>query len=348
MNPLVKSKKLRLILLLIILSAGGGPLSSAFAQTPAPFTIVGMPDIENETALYPAMLQSQVSWIVNNQTSSNIAFMAQQGDVVSIPDTHEYDTASSILFQLNNTSAPSLPWGILPGNHDTVDLNNYAAAINPSKFAGKSWYGGSDSYSSYQTFTAGNRNFLMIDVEYNPSTAVLDWAQSVITAHPGMPTLINTHDYLTASGTRSAMGDTIYSGSLTQNPNGLINGNSQVFMVLCGHVFTNPATLISLDKDGKQVFQCMADFQDKDTINYGDGYLRLYKFDEANSKISVSTYSPYDATTPYLTDTSDQFDFSMNFNDRLGLAVPEPSSLALAVMAGLGCLAGSRRRRLMP
>ena len=317
------------------------------AQISSPFTLVAMPDIENETDGHTDMLQSQINWIENNRTTSNIVCVAQQGDVVNLPTTNEYTTATSILYPLL-TNAPGLPFGILPGNHDTDGIVNYEKAINASDFAGQSWYGGasgvsgSDSCSSYLTFNGGGRNFLMLNIQYNPSLNVLNWAQNIITAHPGMPTIINTHDYLTGSNTRSAMGDTIYSQALTNNPDGLINGNSQVFMVLCGHIFSNPARLISFDKDGKPVFQCMADYQDQNTINYGDGYLRLYQFDEANSEIKVSTYSAYDITTPSLTGTADQFIIPVDFNSRFG-AVPEPSSLLLLGLAGLGALTCFRR-----
>ncbi len=308
----------------------------SFAQAASPFTIVGIPDIENETQNYPAMLQSQVDWIVNNRASQNIAFVAQQGDLTSIPTTEQFSTAAGKLFQLN-TSTPGLPWGVLPGNHD-FDRTNYINAFGPSKFAGQGWYGGSNNDSSYQTFSAGGRNYLMIDIEYNPSTSVLEWAQSVITANPGKPTIINTHDYLNSTGGRSSMGDTIFSGALSNNPDGLVNGNSQVFMVLCGHNFASPWNQTSIDKAGQPVFENLADYQE---TNSGDGYLRLYQFDEANSLIHVSTYSPYDANTPSLTDSLNQFDISMDFNARLG-TVPEPATMGLLALGGVALL----RRRM--
>jgi hypothetical protein len=309
------------------------------ASATSPFTLVAMPDIQNETQYYPAMLQSQVDWIVNNRVGSNIAFMAQQGDLTNNANTTEFATAGSKLFQLS-TSAPGLPWGVLPGNHDFGNITNYDNTFGPAKFAGQSWYGGSYSHSSYQTFTAGNRTYLDINLEYNPSTAVLNWAQGVITANPGTPTIVNTHDYMAYGNVRSSVGNTIYGGALTGNPNGLVNGNAQVFMVLCGHnhyAYNQTST----DAAGKSVFECLADYQD---TNSGDGYLRLYQFDEANSVIHVKTYSPYDTTTPYLTDSLNQFDIPLNFTARLGAAVPEPTSLAmLSVLSAL--LLGRRTRK---
>jgi len=304
---------------------------------PAPFTLVAVPDIQNETESEPAMLQSQVSWILNNRAAQNIAFVAQQGDLVNYPeenDPTEYITAHNILFQLNGASG--LPWGTCPGNHDFMaspDAVMYDQYFGPANFAGQSWYGNSTSgRSSYQTFQAGGRNYLLLDIEFDAPDSVLNWAQGVISANPGTPTIINTHDYMGYDNTRSDYGNTLWDS--------LVSDNSQVFMVLCGHNHY-AYNQTSLDAAGKPVLELLADYQDE---NLGDGYLRLYQFDEANSAIHVTTYSPYDTTTPYLTDSANQFDIALDFNARLG-EVPEPSTLVLLCGGGLGLLAYLWRRR---
>ncbi len=138
------------------------------------------------------------------------------------------------------------------------------------------------------------------------TVSVLNWAQGVINTHLGMPTIINTHDYLQQGPPvpqpRSPYGDTMWNYPLTDNANGLVNGNPQVFMVLCGHNWPT-STQTSTDAAGKPVFELQADYQDPLHAG-GDGYMRLYQFDEADSEIHVVTYSPYDATTPYLPNTS--------------------------------------------
>jgi hypothetical protein len=303
-----------------------------------PFTLVAMPDIQNETESDPTMLQSQVSWIVNNRAVQNIAFVAQQGDVVNYPeenDPSEYITAHNILFQLNG--AAGLPWGTCPGNHDFMASENavmYDQYFGPSNFVGQSWYGSSTSNrSSYQTFQAGGRNYLVLDLEFDAPESVLDWAQGVIDANPGTPTIINTHDYIEYGETRSEYGNFLWDN--------LINENSQVFLVLCGHNHY-AYNQTSLNAAGQPVFELLADYQDE---NLGDGYLRLYQFDEANSAIHVTSYSPYDAERPYLTDSLNQFDLPLDFTARLG-AVPEPSTLVLLCCGGLGLIAYLRRRPL--
>ena len=185
----------------------------------------------------------------------------------------------------------------------------------------------------------------MLDVQYAPSNAVLNWAQGVIDAHPGMPTIINTHDYMAYGNRRSSVGNTIFNGPITgsnANPDGLVYGNPQVFMVICGHNHYS-WNQISTDKAGKPVIEVLADYQD---LRSGDGYMRLYQFDEPNSVIHVKTYSPYDTTTPYLTGRLNQFDIPLDFNGRLARR-PDRSTplLAAAGMATLLCGIAARQSR---
>ena len=256
------------------------------ARAVEPFTIVAVPDIQNETQYYPAALTSEINWIVNNRASQNIVFVAQQGDLTNNADKTEFTTAQNNLFLLNN--AAGLAWGTVPGNHDLANASLYDSYFGPSNFTGQSWYGGSYAHSSYQTFTAGGRNYLMLDIEYDAPTDVIDWAQGIINANPGKPTIVNTHDYLTSGG-RTSYGDTLWSS--------LVKPNSQIFMVLCGHMhFEYHQT--SMNNDGQPVFELLADYQDNPygPAAGGSGYERLYQFDEANSVIHVKTFSPYDTT----------------------------------------------------
>ena len=278
---------------------------------PEPFTIVAMPDIQNETEHHPEMLQSQITWIVGHRASLNIACVVQQGDITNHGNQPEYSTAHRIMFQLSKVNG--LPWGTCPGNHDFkggVGPALYDRFFGPANFAGKDWCGTSaKGHSSYLTFVAGGRKYLVLNIAYDAHAPVLQWAQGVIDAHAGLPTIINTHDYIAYHQKRSRYGNILF--------HKLVENNSQVFMVICGHnhYAWNQTTP---DAAGKPVFELLADYQ---STNCGDGYLRLYQFDEAHSVIHAKTYSPYDQKTRYLTDPYNQFELKMNFNDRLGAAI---------------------------
>ena len=305
-------------------------LPSAAQADSTPFTFVALPDTQGYSEAFPNIFTSQTQWIVNNRTSQNIAFVAHQGDLTDNDEATQWSRATTSMYILDSTS-PRLPWGTCKGNHDVA--TSYDAYFGPSHFAGQSWYGDSYGSSSYQKFQAGGRTYLVLDIQNNAYATVRNWAKGIITANPGMPTIVNTHEYLTL-GVRTEYGETLW--------NDLIKPNAQVFAVMCGHIY-GEYNQTSINDAGKPVFELLADYQ-YDT-HYGDGYLRQYEFDEANSAIHVKSYSPY--LNAYRTDALNQFDLSMNFNARLG-AVPEPSTCIQAVI-GLFCLAamavGSQRGR---
>ncbi|MDP1045513.1 hypothetical protein Q6332_31255, partial [Klebsiella pneumoniae] len=74
-----------------------------------------------------------------------------------------------------------------------------------------------------------------------PSDASLKWAETVIHAHPGLPTLISTHDFLDKTGQRRAhpVVDINALDPFDNSAQGvwdkLISRNPQIFMVLSGH-----------------------------------------------------------------------------------------------------------------
>ncbi len=237
------------------------------------------------------------------------------------------------MYMLNNLS-PSLPVGVVAGNHDIYAGTPFMTYFGPPEYSGNSWYGGAKYYSSWQTFEAGGRDYLVLSLQFDGNASVLSWAQGIINTHPGMPTIVSTHDYMQPGG-RDTYGNTLW--------NNLISPNSQIFMVTAGHI-GGEWQQTSTDAAGKSVFEVQADFEDgRYGGNGGNGYMRLLQFDEADSEINVKTFSPYDTSGgpngTYQTgeDPEDlaqyklsgpgalsQFTLSMDFDERLGPA-PSPS-----------------------
>lgn len=237
--------------------------------------------------------------------------------------------------------AGKLPFSVVPGNHDydalwtdpayppnpeltgrlkagirhIGGLDGFRSAFSDRSefFRGQPWYvashdGGADSA---QVFTAGKCRFLHIGLQYHAPDASLAWAERVIRRHPGLPTIVTTHDYLGRDGRRN----------LTSNPDNSIldprdnnpqmmwdeflSRHDQIFLVLSGHV-GGQGYSIDANLEGHQVHQMMADYQGRwQTVrdagetekagDVGDGWMRLLTFqlDGPRPSLRVRTWSTH-------------------------------------------------------
>jgi hypothetical protein len=198
-------------------------------------------------------------------------------------------------------------------------LDNFRSVFGADTdfFRGKPWYVSSfnGGANSAQRFSAAGYTFLHIALEMQPMDDVLEWAGAVMRAHPGVPTIITTHDYLDARGERrsNAIIDLKRVDARHNDAedlwNKLIRPNDQVFLVLCGHQH-GQALRIDSNAAGNAVYQVLADYQDRGQsaldagvppglrgkpVPIGDGWLRLMQFDFAGTvpTLRVRTWSSH-------------------------------------------------------
>lgn len=246
-----------------------------------------------------------------------------------------------------------IPFGVPPGNHDfdamySVDsyppnltkkrsemtyaiedigvlhiggLESFKSAFGDKSefFAGKPWYVASynGGTSSAQVFEAGGYRFLHLALEMQAGDRVIEWAQGVLEKHPGLPTIVSTHDYLAPTAERISgqlldltLVDAANHNTPQQTYEKLISPNDQIFLVLCGH-YHGQALRVEANASGHRVYQVLADYQDRGQvgidagqppgglqggpIGIGDGWLRLLRFDTASNPptIAMETFSTY-------------------------------------------------------
>lgn len=250
-------------------------------------------------------------------------------------------------------AAAGIPFGVAPGNHDydamwsasgfppdiaknpreltmtpedlgmlhIGGLDNFRSVFGDKGefFRDKPWY--IDSYAgganSAQTFRAGGYSFLHLALEMSAGDDVLAWAASVIEAHPRLPTIITTHDYLDTHGERAANPivdlkriDPTHHNSADELFEKLIARHDQVFLVLCGHHHAQNRR-VDPNQDGHDVHQILADYQGRGQAGIdagqpldramrapwgiGDGWYRLmtFDFDSEPPMVSVQTWSSH-------------------------------------------------------
>lgn len=273
------------------------------------FTLVGLPDSQSYTASelggLPAMFDAQTQWVKDNQQVENIVFVSHFGDVVDSDIEAQWILANTTMSTLD--VGASVPYGIGIGNHDAT--SGFSALYNTyfgtSRFEGRSYYGGhygTDNDNNYELFSAAGMDFVIIHLEYSPSTEAIQWADGILKANPGRRAIVTSHSIIETGnpGSFSSIGQAIYD-ELKDNPN--------LFLMLCGHV---PGEGRRTDTyNGSVVHTLLADYQSDP--GGGNGYLRVMEFSPQTDEIYVRTYSPY--LDQWITDSDSQFTLSYDMEN---------------------------------
>lgn len=240
------------------------------------------------------------------------------------PGNHDYDAMYNVDAYPPNLSKPreELSFSIEDiGVLHVGGLENFLSAFGADQpfFAGKPWYADrfAGGTSSAQTFTAGGYTFLHLALEMQAGDEVLAWARGVIADHPGLPTIVSTHDYLAPNNQRLTGGFLDFTLVDPENHNNVeqlwqefVSSEDQIFLVLCGH-YHGQGLRIEANQAGNAVYQVLADYQDRGQTGLdagqppggmmggptgiGDGWLRLLGFDLATEPptLRVRTFSTH-------------------------------------------------------
>jgi hypothetical protein len=294
------------------------------------FEIIALPDTENyvDPISNAWVMAEQTQWIVDQKAMENIVFVSQLGDLLHYAPATEIVPAKA-MFDILDGGLPNavVPYSVSKGNHD--GSSQFDDNFGEDRYREYSWYGDGDNTTDdsfqnnnhYQIFSAEGYEFLHINLEKDPNAATLEWAQTVVDANLGKPTIISTHDYLTLSANRSGAGDDIW--------NGLVKDNPQIFMTLCAHKHNTDSSSVHLLSDnsaGKSVLQILADFEDYrgPTGETDSGYLSKVIFDPDNNTISVKTFSPTYTAVAWLTDEHHQYSFAAEFQTQVDGVASRP------------------------
>jgi hypothetical protein len=243
------------------------------------------------------------------------------------PGNHDYDAwwvapiAGAVAADADEALLANLPVEKQHMHLGGLDAFKQAFGSDSEFFSGQDWYvGGFDGgSSSAQVFSAGGYRFLHIALEMQAGDHVLAWAKEILDEHPNLPTIVSTHDYLSARGERRPFGtmdlsvaDPGYNNDAEGVWRKFIRPNDQIFMVLSGHQ-AGQALRIDANDTGHAVYQILADFQDRGQAaldagapprpgglapGVGDGWYREMTFhlDDDSPRVEVRTYSThYDA-----------------------------------------------------
>ena len=305
------------------------------------FSIVILPDTQKSYYSKYDLFMDQTRWIADNKDDYNIQYIVHVGDVSdggTCPNGKyqwkEACNAMNIIKELN------LKTMIVPGNHDYykyhynkvknkyecswddrdlghIDedncskMNDYADFFdkfsttdkaNRFKIEDQPISDDERVKNSFERFTAGNLNFLVIGLEYAPYEASVKWADEVIKAgrEDGEPenVIIVTHAYQGECGARYSGSDP--KGKAAQRIwNSLASKHSNIKMILSGHDTNGVAYNKAVVGDNEYiVHEILTDYQGEGGSRTGrwgttgEGWLRLLTFYPRASKLDVKSLMP--------------------------------------------------------
>lgn len=265
------------------------------------FTVVLLPDTQKYTESFPDIFISQTKWVREQEDEKNIKFVIHLGDITENNLEKEWEVADRAMGLLDGV----VPYSVLPGNHDGLsddrDTRKYNATFPPSRFAGRTWYGGhrgDTNDNNYCFLNVAGLSFLIVSLEFGPTDEVLDWANQLVAEHPDKRVIVATHCYMYHDDTRLGAGDEYSPHKKSELWNDgdqiwekLIKRHPNIFLVVSGHVKGDGAgRLTSRGDSGNVVHQILANYQTLE--NGGNGWLRTMRFVPDENKIYVAAYSP--------------------------------------------------------
>ena len=281
------------------------------------FSVIGIPDTQNYSELYPLIFVDQTSWVAANIEQFDVRFVSHFGDLVQHADrVEEWINADDAMVLIDESGVPQ---GVTSGNHDITANGlsgepyipgNYLDFFGPQRYEDASYFrtASPTGMSSWQVFAGDDREFIGLSVECETAASELAWAQGILDRNRDKAVMFTTHRYLQDAEDYTAGVPVVSSGRYPdiwyiveppRQPAGIraeelyqwfIRRNPNIFLVNCGH-FHEEYRQTSTNVAGLPVHEVLADYQDDP--NGGDGWLRIMEFNVPAGRLDFETYSPY-------------------------------------------------------
>ncbi|WP_100487035.1 metallophosphoesterase [Sporolactobacillus pectinivorans] len=277
------------------------------------FTFGVLPDTQFYSKSYPETFKKINQWFVANQGVLNLKYVFHLGDIVNnVDEFYQWKTASEAMHLFEQAQ---IPYGVIAGNHDVGSRDNYTfygRYFGENRFRSNSWYGGSykNNKGHFDLINASGRKYIMLAMGWGIGESEIDWMNQVLRLYPKRTAILYVHDYLSDEGKRTQEGQMLFKK--------VVRGNANVRLVLNGHYSGAARRVDELDdnRDGKpdrQVMQILSDYQ---SVNGGEGFIRIMGFDLVHNRVYVRTFSPRNNRTHAYKEEEDNFSFHFDLKGK--------------------------------
>lgn len=248
-------------------------------------------DTQYYSATYPDTFHGMTEWMRDNIETYNVKYVFHTGDVVN---RRGNETQLAVADAAMRTIESELPVFVIAGNHDVgTDTQKYSAFTD---HFGKDRYGDNpytvgwyqDGVGRCDVMTIGDTKYVFLGLSFgaHQDEDAIKWLNKRLKEYRDHHAILFFHDYMQSDGLLSATGRMLYEE--------VVEPNTNVFMVLCGHRYNSTVLVADVKDDDwdnrRTVYQILMNFQNID--EGGQGYLALIRVYEAEKRIAFDTYSP--------------------------------------------------------
>lgn len=269
------------------------------------YVLAFLPDIQYLTQNNPHNLKVMFDYLVEQGKQKKIEYVIGLGDITNSNTQEQWNTVIRQTDRLNGY----IPYSLVPGNHDVL-LNKKLELFNESYAKKTGFYyqhvaanGGffkNDSVrNTYLTFSVGEIDYIIINLDFGATDDILEWAGSVLDAHPDHRAILTTHGYLNGDGTTLDVTDTYDPTTYDKKFNSgeemwekLVSKHENIDMMVCGHMHHDSIVCTPREGDaGNTVYQILMDPQTTCKNLGGLGVIGLMYFTADGSRARVEYYS---------------------------------------------------------
>ncbi|MEU6205529.1 carbohydrate-binding domain-containing protein [Micromonospora musae] len=274
--------------------------------TDSKFSFAVLPDTQQEVLNSgDTRFRNRTDWLVQNRSALDLRFVASSGDVVNwdTPDHSQYVIARDAMRPIETAG---IPYSLAIGNHDTQATGVGGSARDPAHTrelvrdttvfnqfftagqfgAVKGQFEAGKVDNSYSTFEAGGVQWMVLTLELWPRVEAVNWAKSVVAAHPRHNVIVVTHDYIDGNGNieQSASYGATSPQYLFDN---LVKQYANIRFVFSGHVGV-AGNRVDTGVHGNKIYTFLQTFHSNTT-----NPVRLVEVDTAADSLRTWIYAPY-------------------------------------------------------
>ena len=275
------------------------------------FMVIG--DTQIITSEHPDKFKNIYDYVLANVEEKNVKHVLGVGDITDRDVDSEWKLATEQIARLDGV----VPYSVIRGNHDiySADKKLEKKSLYDDYF-GKSdsfyadeyidcYTGSGEAFKARNTvheFSALNRDYLVIALDYGADDDVLRWASEVCYKYPNHNVIISTHAYLAGNGeyydSKQGSAPTRDYGNTANNGDHMweefVSQHENIVMVICGHAPSDSIVLRQSEGvNGNVVSEILVDPQGMDSNSSigATGMVATFYVSNDGKSITVEYYS---------------------------------------------------------